>query len=45
MHMHTLVKHHHVSLSVFLFGVRMGVLHSDGEMMTMAHYPLPEEWI
>lgn len=20
-------------------------LHSDGEMMTMAHYPLPEEWI
>lgn len=25
--------------------VRMDVLHSDGEMMTMAHYPLPEEWI
>lgn len=25
--------------------LRMGVLHSDGEMMTMAHYPLPEEWI
>lgn len=24
---------------------RKGVLHSDGEMMTMAHYPLPEEWI
>lgn len=23
----------------------MGVLHSDGEMMTMAHYPLPEERI
>lgn len=23
----------------------MGVLHSDGERMTMAHYPLPEEWI
>lgn len=21
------------------------MLHSDGEMMTMAHYPLPEEWI
>lgn len=41
MHMHTLVKRP----PVIAAGVGMSVLHSDGETMTMAHYPLPEEWM
>lgn len=44
-HAHTGRTPSRLALCVFLFGVGISALHSDGEMMTMAHYPLPEEWI
>lgn len=43
-HAHTL-KNTIPSLSFFVTLKQDWALHSDGEMMTMAHYPLPEEWI
>lgn len=44
-HAHTRVCRLAASSSI-IHNTRTGVLHSDfdGEMMTMAHYPLPEEW-
>lgn len=41
-HAHTLLTPPPSLSFIVTRNVRMGVLHSDGEMMTMAHYPLPE---